>query len=101
MLSCQQKVKDKCSECGTESSLFFCLVLKDYLSTCPSSCPYFINGATNLCYSIKYFYQSNMEMECLYLHLITKNTQNSNDSSFFTCSVTGISPDCDHCPLKE
>ena len=101
MLSCQQKVKDICSDCGTESSLFFCLVLKDYLSTCPSSCTYFINGAINVCYSIKYFYQLNIEMECLYLHLVTEDTQNPQDSSFFVCSVTSEFPDCDNCPLRE
>ena len=98
MLSCQQKVKDNCSECGTESFLFFCLVLKEYFSSCPTRCPYFINGP---CYSVKYFYQSNLELECLYLHLITKNTQNPQDFSFFACSITGKFPDCDHCPLKE
>ena len=97
MSSCQQMVKDRCL-CGNENLLFFCLIFKEYLSKCPSSCSYFIEGP---CHSMNYFFQSELEMECPYFYLIVINPHTSDHFPFFVCGVTGKTPDCNHCPLEE
>ena len=90
MSTCQFK-------CGNENLFFFCLIFKEYMFNCPSNCSYLIKGP---CYTMNYFYQLNVEMECPNLHLIVNHSQNADEFPNVVCGVTGTIPSCAQCPLE-
>ncbi|UCG03388.1 MAG: hypothetical protein JSW11_05225 [Candidatus Heimdallarchaeota archaeon] len=80
---CQNQVADK----QKETTVFFCLVMKEYLPDCPEKCSYFFKGAP---IQMDALYQLNFKLECPFLHLITNNT--SPDEHYFICGKTGETP---------
>ena len=90
MSTCQFK-------CGNENIFFFCLIFKEYMFNCPSNCSYLIKGP---CYTMNYFYQLNVEMECPNLHLIVNHSQKADEFPNVVCGVTGNVPSCALCPLE-
>ncbi|MFX1285706.1 MAG: hypothetical protein ACFFB5_18845 [Promethearchaeota archaeon] len=84
---CQNQVVDK-----KNASLFFCLVIKEFLFDCPIRCPYFIQGTP---ISMEHIYKNSYEFECPHLHLVAKIT--SQDEQWFVCGKTGKEPNSKNC----
>ena len=74
------------------SSLFFCLVMKEYLETCPLKCPYYMEGDP---ISMETVYYNNYELKCPFFHLVTDLIH--SDKQFSVCGKTGKNPDPQKC----
>ena len=90
MRGCRNQVVDQ----GMKSELFFCLVLKEYLSKCPSKCPYLIVGVS---LSFEEMYEINLDIECIYFQQLILN-EGSKDCKFI-CTINNESQMCNQCPL--
>ncbi|MFX0123455.1 MAG: hypothetical protein ACFFAE_07420 [Candidatus Hodarchaeota archaeon] len=78
--TCRNQVVDY----QNQSAVFYCLVIKDYLSNCPVKCPYFLQGTP---IKMSDIFQHNYELECPFLHLVTSFI--SRDERYFVCGKTG------------
>lgn len=90
MDGCQHQVIDQ----NINKAMYFCLVFKEYLHSCPKSCPYRKDGSTLI---LREVYQKNFDMECIYFFQLVKCTPNDNRS--FICERSGQYPVCKQCPL--
>ncbi len=91
MDECQNQVKDQLEE----EKLFFCLVTKEFLDSCPPKCPYYIQGSS---IPMDLIYQNNIEMECTYLHMIACIAP--QDERQLICSRISTFTQCENCPLN-
>ncbi len=92
MSECQHQVTDKTGK----KKLFFCLVYKEYLPSCPSKCPYYKLGEP---VSFDMIYQENFDIECVFFQQLVQCTP--EDIQSFVCEITGGRPECPQCPTKS
>jgi hypothetical protein len=92
MGECQHQVKGK----SGKEELFFCLVYKEYIRSCPGKCPDYKDGKPQ---SFDMIYQDNFEIECVFFQQLVQCTP--DDVRSFICEITGGKPDCSHCPVKS
>ena len=88
MGNCQHQIIGKTEE----GKLFFCLVFKEYLRSCPTKCP---DNKPGESLSFDDIYQENFE--CVFFQHLVKCTE--DDERSFVCEITGSYPDCSHCPF--
>ncbi|MHA1946268.1 MAG: hypothetical protein ACXAC6_07170 [Candidatus Hodarchaeales archaeon] len=91
MVECQHQVTDKAGKV----KLFFCLLYKEYIRSCPSKCPDYKFGNP---LSLDMIYQENFDIECVFFQQLVQCTP--EDIQSFVCEITGGKPDCPQCPVK-
>ena len=92
MGDCQYQIIDQ----AIDGRLYFCLVYKEYLHSCPTQCP---NRKKGKALTINQIYQENFDMECIFFHQLVKYTH--EDESSFVCEITGQFPTCKQCPFSS
>ncbi|MFX1283270.1 MAG: hypothetical protein ACFFB5_06425 [Promethearchaeota archaeon] len=85
---CQYQVIDQ----QKSRTIYYCLVMREYLTRCPIKCPYFIKGTP---IQMEQIYQQNYEIECPHLHLVT--SIGLADEQWFVCAKTGEVPEPQNC----
>ena len=90
MGDCQHQIIDQIKG----GRMYFCLVYKEYLFSCPTHCPYRKTGKT---LTINQIYQDNIDMECVFFHQLVRCTH--KDERSYVCEITGRSPTCKECPF--
>ena len=91
MVECQHQVTGKFGK----EKMYFCILNKDYIRSCPGKCPDYKFGTP---LSFDRIYEENFDIECVFFHQLVQCTPEDRRSFLF--EITGDKPDCPQCPVK-